>query len=277
MSDDAKTVRAAARDKRPLDGADAQALEGALSMTERELSDARADVDRLTRELSTTRSRLAGARDALEAVERAVTPNVGGEIAARLVVTNVHAIVVDALATLAASPAPGPGGTEREILKPQAAAVPQPGEPVHNFAACIVNDGDKPCRDCAEYALDAVGAPREPVTLRPARELAHELICKARGTPWCREFFGGVGRLKLGENWEGAHGAECDDFTSQLEADRSTRSLGLDPVTIEACAKELEHYAFLMEQEERPGAKVWRRAAARIRALSPGAATREAT
>lgn len=37
-----ETARAAARNRRPLDGADAQALEGALSMTERERDEARA-------------------------------------------------------------------------------------------------------------------------------------------------------------------------------------------------------------------------------------------
>lgn len=29
----------------------------------------------------------------------------------------------------------------------------------HAFADCIKKEGDKPCRDCAEYAHDAVGAP----------------------------------------------------------------------------------------------------------------------
>jgi hypothetical protein len=36
MSAKAKTVRQAARERQPLDGADAQALEGALAITERE-------------------------------------------------------------------------------------------------------------------------------------------------------------------------------------------------------------------------------------------------
>lgn len=32
--------------------------------------------------------------------------------------------------------------------------------PRHNFTDCIKAEGDKPCKDCAEYALDAVGVPK---------------------------------------------------------------------------------------------------------------------
>ena len=42
-----RTVRSAARMRQPLDGADAQALEGALCSTERERDEARAEVERL--------------------------------------------------------------------------------------------------------------------------------------------------------------------------------------------------------------------------------------
>ena len=47
MNIDKLTVREAARRRIPLDGANAQALEGALSMTERERDEARAEVERL--------------------------------------------------------------------------------------------------------------------------------------------------------------------------------------------------------------------------------------
>ena len=45
-----RTVRSAARMRQPLDGADAQALEGALCSTERERDEARAEVERLRAE-----------------------------------------------------------------------------------------------------------------------------------------------------------------------------------------------------------------------------------
>lgn len=45
-----RTVRSAARWRQPLDGADAQALEGALTMTEIERNEARAEVERLRAE-----------------------------------------------------------------------------------------------------------------------------------------------------------------------------------------------------------------------------------
>jgi predicted RNase H-like nuclease (RuvC/YqgF family) len=57
-----KTVRQAARERRGLDGPDAQALEGALTQTENELRDCRAERDQLrerVRELETTNSVLA--------------------------------------------------------------------------------------------------------------------------------------------------------------------------------------------------------------------------
>lgn len=50
------TARGAARARRPLDGADAQALEGALTMTEQERDDAIAERDRLRRELEALRA-----------------------------------------------------------------------------------------------------------------------------------------------------------------------------------------------------------------------------
>lgn len=45
------------------------------------------------------------------------------------------------------------------LLRPTSTPPPAP----HNFADCIKADGDKPCRDCAEYAIEAVGAPVDPV------------------------------------------------------------------------------------------------------------------
>jgi len=48
------------------------------------------------------------------------------------------------------------------VRKPQG---PRPWRPFvwvstpHEFADCIQADGDKPCRDCTEYALESVGAP----------------------------------------------------------------------------------------------------------------------
>lgn len=45
------TVRSAARMRQPLDGADAQALEGALCSTERERDEARAGIERLRKDL----------------------------------------------------------------------------------------------------------------------------------------------------------------------------------------------------------------------------------
>ena len=47
------TVREAARQRVPLDGADAQALEGALALTERERDEARADAARLRGDIET--------------------------------------------------------------------------------------------------------------------------------------------------------------------------------------------------------------------------------
>jgi len=35
---------------------------------------------------------------------------------------------------------------------------------VHNFADCINAEGDRPCRDCVEYALESVGAPPDIAT-----------------------------------------------------------------------------------------------------------------
>ena len=46
-ADHALTVREACRRRMPLDGVDAQALEGALALTERERDEARAEVERL--------------------------------------------------------------------------------------------------------------------------------------------------------------------------------------------------------------------------------------
>ena len=54
------TVRSAARMRQPLDGADAQALEGALCSTERERDEARAEVERLRDEDTKTRHALRG-------------------------------------------------------------------------------------------------------------------------------------------------------------------------------------------------------------------------
>lgn len=31
--------------------------------------------------------------------------------------------------------------------------------PAHDFGKCVEDFGDRPCRDCAEYALESVGAP----------------------------------------------------------------------------------------------------------------------
>lgn len=49
----------------------------------------------------------------------------------------------------------------RRALADYAALTPTLPEapPRHNFADCITSDDAKPCRDCAEYALDAAGAP----------------------------------------------------------------------------------------------------------------------
>lgn len=55
----APTVREAARRRMPLDGSDAQALEGALAMTESERDVAIAERDRLRRELEALRDRVA--------------------------------------------------------------------------------------------------------------------------------------------------------------------------------------------------------------------------
>ena len=59
-----KTARQAARDREPLDGADAQALEGALTMTERELAAA----EERNRELVRERDDLARRLDAMRRV-----------------------------------------------------------------------------------------------------------------------------------------------------------------------------------------------------------------
>lgn len=48
------TVREACRRRTPIDGSDAQAMEGALSLTERERDDARAEVKRLKFALDAT-------------------------------------------------------------------------------------------------------------------------------------------------------------------------------------------------------------------------------
>lgn len=60
----AKRARQAARDREPLDGADAQALEGALAMTERELAAA----EERNRELVRERDDLARRLDAMRRV-----------------------------------------------------------------------------------------------------------------------------------------------------------------------------------------------------------------
>jgi hypothetical protein len=60
----AKTARQAARDREPLDGADAQALESALAMTERELAAA----EGRNRELVRERDELARSLDAMRRV-----------------------------------------------------------------------------------------------------------------------------------------------------------------------------------------------------------------
>lgn len=59
-----KTARQAARARSPLDGADAQALEGALTMTERELAAA----EERNRELVRERDELARRLDAMRRV-----------------------------------------------------------------------------------------------------------------------------------------------------------------------------------------------------------------
>lgn len=58
------TVRSAARMRQPLDGADAQALEGALSVTEKERNKAQAEVERLQAE----NEKLRNERDALRKI-----------------------------------------------------------------------------------------------------------------------------------------------------------------------------------------------------------------
>ncbi|RPJ36947.1 MAG: hypothetical protein EHM35_07250 [Planctomycetaceae bacterium] len=42
--------------------------------------------------------------------------------------------------------------------KPHVPPEPTPSG-VHNFSDCVEDFGDRPCRDCAEYALESVGAP----------------------------------------------------------------------------------------------------------------------
>lgn len=66
-----KTVRQSARDREPLDGADAQALEGALAMTERELAMAEERNRELTRERDELARRIAAQSELiLDAEER---------------------------------------------------------------------------------------------------------------------------------------------------------------------------------------------------------------
>ncbi len=56
----------------------------------------------------------------------------------------------------------------RRLTEEHGATVFTDGKPVdtggmHNFADCIKADGDKPCRDCVEYANESVGAPPAPM------------------------------------------------------------------------------------------------------------------
>ena len=66
------TVRSAARMRQPLDGADAQALEGALCSTERERDEARAEVERLTRQRDEARAEVERLRAEIEPLRKAM-------------------------------------------------------------------------------------------------------------------------------------------------------------------------------------------------------------
>ena len=70
-----RTVRSAARMRQPLDGADAQALEGALTLAERDRDEARAEVERLREALrewdALIRHQYSGTRDAMSDMQHA--------------------------------------------------------------------------------------------------------------------------------------------------------------------------------------------------------------
>lgn len=66
------SAREAARRRMPLDGSDAQALEGALAMTESERDVAIAERDRLRRELEALREQLAQGRESNARVALAI-------------------------------------------------------------------------------------------------------------------------------------------------------------------------------------------------------------
>jgi hypothetical protein len=76
--------------------------------------------------------------------------------------------------------------TVRKVIAALAApATPAPAG-MHAFGSCVEDFGDRPCRDCAEYALEAVGAPavttaarQRIVGSRPADGLRHDMACPA--------------------------------------------------------------------------------------------------
>jgi hypothetical protein len=119
-------------------------------------------------------------------------------------------------------------GLEHQSESPPVGPLPatgMAGAGGHAFAECIKAEGDPPCRDCAEYAHDAVGAPvassdapkSAPVpatppigALRPAEAIARSIASQYEWTS------------------QAAFVTMVEDITRAVEADRS--------LTVEACA-----------------------------------------
>lgn len=70
----------------------------------------------------------------------------------------------------------------------------------------------------------------------------------------------GADAFDCGTDWSGTyHMPLCDRLTAAIEADRIQR-MGLDPVTVEACAKDMERTAVALEKLTELGplsARLW--------------------